>query len=93
MKLGPKTQVRQVAQCAYQNILKETVVILPRTRWVHLFNEVGSEIWKFLEEPRRVEEVVSHLCEEFEVDEETARRDALEFLNILHERELIELVP
>ena len=46
-------------------------------------NEIGSEIFGLLDGARDGCAIARHLSEEFEVDEETARRDVLEFLQDL----------
>jgi hypothetical protein len=56
------------------------------------FNSVGSYIWKFTEKPSIVKDIVSMLLKEFEVDYKTCEKTVLEFLNRLHNEELITVV-
>lgn len=46
-------------------------------------NEVGAFIWKKLETEIGMDELVSEILNEFEVDEPTARKDAEEFIEKL----------
>ena len=46
-------------------------------------NEVGAFIWKKLEGGMSMDELVSAILDEFEVDESTARKDAEEFVEKL----------
>jgi hypothetical protein len=51
---------------------------------------VGARIWPCLAEGTSLDEIVGIVVAEFEVDEETARRDLQAFLDELAERDLIE---
>ena len=55
---------------------------------IHL-NEVGAEIWGFLDTRKKVAKVIGHICEVFDVDEKTAREDTLEFIRELTEAGLL----
>lgn len=46
-------------------------------------NALGAFIWEELAEPTDLESLVRRITEEYEVDAETARRDAEEFLEEL----------
>lgn len=46
-------------------------------------NEVGAFIWKKLEKEASMEELVSAILDEFNVDENTAKNDAEEFIEKL----------
>lgn len=48
-------------------------------------NEVGAFIWKKLEEGTGMDELVSAILDEFDIDEQTARSDAEEFVAKLKE--------
>ena len=53
------------------------------------FNEVGAEIWDFLDGKKKVEEIVQHVCDVFEVDGDTARKDTHEFIQLVFEKGLV----
>ena len=55
----------------------------------HDINEVGSLIWELCDGGRTVREIAEELAEEFDVDEATARRDALEFVQGLLAQKLL----
>lgn len=46
-------------------------------------NEVGLFLWKILEKGTTEEELLAKTLEEYEIDEETAKRDITEFLEEL----------
>ena len=57
-------------------------------------NEVGVSLWKMLQEEVTLEDLVKGILEEYDVEEETARKDIQEFLGemikggILEEKEV-----
>lgn len=55
-------------------------------------DEVGTEIWKCIEDRIKIEDIVRHICQIFEVDEERATKDTIEFLKQLMQREFIKVV-
>jgi len=59
---------------------------------VHL-NKVGAEVWKVINEKKdektSIKELIDHICSEFEIDENTAEKDVLDFVNELVEKGLV----
>lgn len=53
-------------------------------------NESGAFLWKKLAEGAEMEELISGMLAEYEVDEETARADIQEFINLLEEKGLLQ---
>ena len=53
-------------------------------------NGTGAFIWDLLEREISLDEIVSALCESYEIDEESARRDASAFLKTLVEVGAVE---
>jgi Coenzyme PQQ synthesis protein D (PqqD) len=60
---------------------------------IYSFNETGSLIWKLLDAPRTVGEVVGAVAEEYEVATEQVRQDVLRFLGDALGVGLIEACP
>jgi Coenzyme PQQ synthesis protein D (PqqD) len=58
---------------------------------IYSFNETGSLIWKLLDTPRTVGEVVGAVAEEYQVDTEQVRQDVLRFLGEMRAVGLIEI--
>jgi len=56
-------------------------------------NEVGSRIWALLEKPVTVGALVGQLVSEFEVDQATCEKEALEFLHQLQADKLLRIEP
>ena len=53
-------------------------------------NAVGATVCRRLAEPATKQELLEAICEEFAVEEETARRDLEEFLILLRGADLLE---
>lgn len=58
---------------------------------IYSFNETGSLIWKLLDTPRMVGEVVGAVAEEYQVEAEKVRQDVLRFLGEMRGVGLIEI--
>lgn len=52
---------------------------------------VGSRIWELLEQPTTKGELISRLCDEYEVDQETCEMDTQKFLTDLLEHNLLTI--
>ncbi|MDD3225754.1 MAG: lasso peptide biosynthesis PqqD family chaperone [Clostridium sp.] len=55
------------------------------------FNAVGSRIWKFIEEPIPIKEVIDRLLSEFDIDENKCGTSVMEFVKKLKADDLIEI--
>jgi len=74
----------------YQKLDEETIVVDPRARAVHLFNETAARIWELLETASSVDELVAALADEYEgAAPEDLRREVEAFLGDLGARGLL----
>ena len=55
-------------------------------------NPVGSEIWKLIEEPKTIEEIIPALMEIFDIDEESCRKESLDFIESMIKNNIITIV-
>jgi hypothetical protein len=53
----------------------ETVVVAPSDLRYHALNPTATAVWELLADGASVDDVVGHLTERYEVDEQTCRRD------------------
>lgn len=53
-------------------------------------NETGAFIWNQLEKGTDIDSIVSSMCAEYDIDEDSARIDAMEFIKILEENKVIK---
>ena len=74
----------------------DTYVVVPVGDAVSEFNgminlnEAGAFLWQLLENDTTAEQVVSALLEQYEVDEETAKKDVETFIANLESANLLE---
>ena len=55
------------------------------------FNQIATEIWGMLAEPRRVDEIFRHLSDRHAVDAATLARDVTPFLQTLLNERLVRV--
>lgn len=89
MEWSEKTTVGHDPRVAWRIVDGEAMVVTPSTNELHTLDEVGTFIWRHLEQKTTVEEIVAAIVAEFDVDAETSGRDAREFLEQLHLKQLI----
>jgi coenzyme PQQ synthesis protein D (PqqD) len=56
------------------------------------FNQIASEIWRMLAEPRRVSKIFYALSKRHDVDAKTLVRDVTPFLQTLVEERLVRMI-
>lgn len=83
---------RYAARTAFQIMDGLAVVVATRKRMVHRLDGVATDLWRYLEPGRTVDELVDLLVSAYEVDVETARNDVVEFVQEFVEKELLEVV-
>jgi hypothetical protein len=70
--------------------LDDEVVLMSIERGAYYgVDKTARRIWDLLEVPQTVAELCTRLQEEFEVDDETCRRDVLAFVGLLHAEGLV----
>jgi hypothetical protein len=68
---------------------EEAVLVMPQKGQVKVLNEVGAEVWALIDGNRNVRNIVDHICSQFDVDNENAEVDILDFIIELHDREIV----
>jgi Coenzyme PQQ synthesis protein D (PqqD) len=87
------TSVRRSPRASFRRLENGSAVVLHLdTAQYHGLNEVGAAIWD-LADGRTFEEIVQGLREQLEDPPPDLESDVTEFLEALHERELVEYVP
>ncbi|MBQ9499566.1 MAG: PqqD family protein [Bacteroidaceae bacterium] len=56
-------------------------------------NEVGTFIWKKIDEAENLDEIVKMVCEEYEVEEDRAKEDVYDICRDLLKRGMIMDIP
>lgn len=57
----------------------------------YILNEIGTDIWAFLETPITFEQLVNQLLSIYSIDYDTCERESLSFLEEMIENKLIQL--
>jgi hypothetical protein len=71
----------------------ETVILSLRSGVYYGLDEVGSTIWRFIEEPRTFGEIRERITAEYDVSDEECTREVERFVEDLRKSGLVELVP
>jgi len=82
--------VSQNQEIAYRVIEDEAVVLTPEDGKLHSLNSVATRIFELANGKRRVKDIIGKICEEFDIEEKTAHRDCLNFVeDLVHKKMLI----
>ena len=68
---------------------EEAVLVLPEQGKVKVLNEVGARIWIFIDGNHSIRQIISGISDEYQVDQNQAESDVMDFLVSLEERGLI----
>jgi hypothetical protein len=83
--------VRSSERTAHRVINGEAVVINLKKSTFHTLNPVATFIWEHADGKMTGKEIVERVCQEFEVDWDTAEKDCLEFVGELTNKGLVVL--
>ncbi|HWQ84157.1 MAG TPA: PqqD family protein [Anaerolineales bacterium] len=70
----------------------EAVLVLPHAGQIKVLNGVGTFIWTALDGQQSIAEIANQMYVEYQVDIEQAQVDALEFLNDLDGRGILQVI-
>jgi len=83
--------VKNNEKTAYRIIDGEAVLVNLKDSTFHTLNPVATFIWEQADGQIKTEQIIEKICQEFEVDRDTAQRDCLEFLGELLSKGLVIL--
>lgn len=86
------TTIIKSKKIASRVIKGETFIVTPFDSTLHMLNPLGTKIWQLLDERNTIEEIVTKICEEYEVSKEEARKDIQEFVDELKKKKIIEKI-
>ena len=58
---------------------------------VHMLNKIGTLIWQYADGSLPIKGIISKILERFDIDEETAKKDSLEFINKLVDMKMLTI--
>jgi len=80
---GADHRPKMVAEAAFRRYEGQTVVVLPHGAEIKVLNPAGSLVFELLDGRHTVADLVTAIRDEYEVDEDQARRDLTAFLDEL----------
>ena len=86
-----KYVVKNDEKTAYRIIDGEAVVVNLKDSTFHTLNPVATFIWERADGQIKGKQIIEKICEEFEVDWDTAERDCQEFFGQLISKGLVVL--
>jgi predicted nucleic acid-binding protein len=89
MSISTRSVLKQSKEVAHQQVLNETVVVVPRKATIHLLNPTGTFIWKAARNGVSLRKLVSLLCAEYRVSRKRAERDCLAFVGQLKKKGIL----
>jgi predicted transcriptional regulator len=75
--------------CIWRTVDNETVILADNAKTLHTLNEVAGEIWRLADGTKSVNDIVSKITAEFDIDSETAFNDVETFISKLCDLNLI----
>ncbi len=90
-KVTENTVVKKTPSTAFRIIDGEAVVVQSEEGLVKVLNEVGSFIWKAIDDEKSIQEIAHLLTLEFQVSKNKALVDTKEFIEELVEKGMVEI--
>ena len=75
----------------FREIDGEVVIITNDGSHIHMLNETATLIWNCSNKRTSIGQIITEMCEQYDVDEDTASRDVLETIKSLSEKNLIRV--
>jgi len=75
----------------FREIDGEVVIIANDGSHIHMLNETATLIWNCSNKRISIVQIITEMCEQYNVDEDTASRDVLETIKSLSEKNLIRV--
>jgi hypothetical protein len=69
----------------------DVVILTADGREIHTLNNVGSAIWELSDGTRNIGEIITLICERFDVSYEVAHADVLEFVDQLTSKNVLQI--
>ncbi|HBY01513.1 MAG TPA: lasso peptide biosynthesis PqqD family chaperone [Rikenellaceae bacterium] len=90
--LTQKNVITQTKNILSSNIDGETIILSVIHSKYFCMDSIATDIWSFMIEPISIEDVVNKLIKDYNIDASHCTVEVLAFLEILLEKNLIEVV-
>jgi hypothetical protein len=87
--LTPQSRIMRLPSALTAEVDKELVMMDVRSGYYFSLDPIGADIWTRIAQPVEIDGLCSALCERYEADIDTIRRDVLALFNRMAERGLL----
>lgn len=84
-----ETVISKNTRIPWRIIENEAILVQVDSGEVIHLNEVAAEIWRLIDGKRQIKEIIDHIHSAFDVDKTEAKKDTLEFIKSLLDKELV----
>ena|SRR3990167_6506259 len=89
LNLPLSTRLKKSENVPWRIIEGEAILVnVDKSEVIHL-NQTAAEVWNHLDNKNAILDIITHIQEKFEIDEEIAKKDILEFISQLVEKGLV----
>ena len=91
MKLSPNSTIvvnKDIVSC---DLVDEAAILNLKTGIYYGLDPVGARIWKLIQTPRQLYEILETLLNEYEVEKNHCQEDLIELIEQLAEKELVTI--
>jgi len=91
--MNEESRPKQTEQTLKQKLSEEMVLLNLKDGQYYSLDPVGQRVWELCDGTRRVSEIITVICSEFDAGRERVRDDLLELLGELADAKLVEELP
>ena len=91
MKLSPNSTIKVAKDVVSCDLVDEAAILNLKTGIYYGLDPVGARIWKLIQTPRQLNEILETLLNEYEVEKNHCQEDLIELIEQLAEKELVTI--
>jgi hypothetical protein len=91
MQISLQSIIARNPEIIHNNIDGEVVIMSITKNNFYGIDKIGSHIWELLENSRSVDEIITVMMQDYEVERETCEKDVIDFLDEALKNELITI--
>lgn len=91
-EIGPDTVIQRNKDIPFNQIDGEVVMLSVENGEYYGMNKIGSRIWKMVEEPISIKELIKRLIVEYKVSEDQCKKDTLDFISTILKKNIIIII-
>ncbi len=91
MKLSPHSTILVNEDVVSCDLVDEAAILNLKTGIYYGLDPVGARIWKLIQTPRQLNEILETLLKEYDVEKNRCQEDLNELIEQLYEKELVKI--